>query len=81
MPKNWNGTLHDAIQWKKLLNNLTKLRTVSVKRHLFLNPANDRDAVEDSVLPEAMLDGSKVSGGNETVEFELNNETFPDFGC
>ena len=34
------------MQWKKLLNNLTKLRTVSVKRHLFLNPANDRDTVE-----------------------------------
>ena len=38
--------LHYAVQWKKLLNNLTKLRTVSVKRYLFLNPANDRDTVE-----------------------------------
>ena len=38
--------LHHAVQWKKLLNNLTKLRTVSVKRHLFLNSANDRDIVE-----------------------------------
>ena len=38
--------LHYAVQWKKLLNNLTKLRTVSVKRHLFLSPANDRDTVE-----------------------------------
>ena len=28
-----------------------------------------------------MLDGSKVAGGKETVEFELNNETFPDFSC
>ena len=37
--------------------------------------------IEDSVLPEAMLDGSNVSGGNETVEFELNYETFPDFSC
>ena len=35
--------LHYAVSWKKLLNGLTKLRTVSVKRHLFLNPANDRD--------------------------------------
>ena len=25
---------------------MTKLRTVSVKRHLFLNPANDRDPAE-----------------------------------
>ena len=39
-------SLHYAVQWKKLLNNLTKLRTVSVKRHLFLNLANDRDNVE-----------------------------------
>ena len=31
---------------EKVLNNLTKLRTVSVKRHLFLNSANDRDTVE-----------------------------------
>ena len=38
--------LHYAVQWKKLLNNLTKLRTVSVKRHVFLNSANDRDTVE-----------------------------------
>ena len=38
--------LHYAVQWKKLLNNLTKLRTVSVKRYLFLNPANDRDTAE-----------------------------------
>ena len=38
--------LHYAVRWKKLLNNLTKLRTVSVKRYLFLNPANDRDTVE-----------------------------------
>ena len=37
--------------------------------------------IEDSVLPEAMLDGCKVAGGKETVEFELNNETFPDFSC
>ena len=28
-----------------------------------------------------MLGGSKVAGGKETVEFELNNETFPDFSC
>ena len=35
--------------------------------------------IEDSVWPEAMLDGFKVAGGKETVEFELNNETFPDF--
>ena len=33
-------------KWKKLLNNLTKSRAVSVKRYLFLNPANDRDTVE-----------------------------------
>ena len=38
--------LYYAVEWKKLLNNLTKLRTVSVKRYLFLNPANDRDTVE-----------------------------------
>ena len=38
--------LHYAVQWKKLLNNLTKLWAVSVKRHLFLNSANDRDTVE-----------------------------------
>ena len=38
--------LHYAIQWKKLLSNLTKLRTVSVKRYLFLNSANDRDTAE-----------------------------------
>ena len=31
---------------EEVLNNLTKLRTVSVKRHLFMNSANDRDAVE-----------------------------------
>ena len=31
---------------EKLLNNLTKLLTVSVKRYLFFNPANDRDTVE-----------------------------------
>ena len=37
--------------------------------------------IEDSVLPEAMLDGSKVAGGKETVEFELNNETCPNFSC
>ena len=37
--------------------------------------------IEDSVLPEAMFDGSKVAGGNKTVEFELNNNTFPDFSC
>ena len=37
--------------------------------------------VEDSVLPEAMLDSSKVAGGKETVEFELNNETCPNFSC
>ena len=37
--------------------------------------------IEDSVLQEVMLDGSKVAGGKETVEFELNNETFPDFSC
>ena len=37
--------------------------------------------IEDSVLPEAILDSSKVAGGKETVEFELNNETFPDFSC
>ena len=37
--------LHYSIQWKKL-NNLTKLRTVSVKRHFFLNLANDKDTVE-----------------------------------
>ena len=34
------------MQWKKLLNNLTKLWAVSVKRHLFLNSASDRDTVE-----------------------------------
>ena len=28
-----------------------------------------------------MLDSSEVAGGKETVEFELNNETFPDFSC
>ena len=28
--------------------------------------------IKDSVLPEAMLDGSKVAGGKETIEFELN---------
>ena len=38
--------LDHAVQWKKLLNNLTKLVTVSVKRYLFLNPANDRETVE-----------------------------------
>ena len=37
--------------------------------------------IEDSVLPEAMLDGSTVAGGKGTVEFEMNNETFPDFSC
>ena len=37
--------------------------------------------IEDSVLPEAMLDGSKFAGGKETVEFESNNESFPDFSC
>ena len=37
--------------------------------------------VEDSVLPEAMLDSSKVADGKETVEFELNNETCPNFSC
>ena len=31
---------------KNRLNNLTKLQTVSVKRHLFFNSANDRDTVE-----------------------------------
>ena len=36
-------------------------------------------SIEDSVWLEAMLDGSKVAGGKETVECELNNETFPDF--
>ena len=36
---------------------------------------------EDSVLQEAMLDGSKVTSGKETVEFELNNETFANFSC
>ena len=35
--------------------------------------------IEDSVWPEAMFDGFKVAGGKETVEFELNNETFSDF--
>ena len=35
--------------------------------------------IERSVWPEAMLDGFKVAGGKETVEFELNNETFSDF--
>ena len=35
--------------------------------------------IEDSVWPEAILDGFKVAGGKETVEFEFNNETFPDF--
>ena len=39
-------SLHYVVQWKKLLNNLTKLRTVSVERHLFLNSSNDRDTVE-----------------------------------
>ena len=38
--------LHYSVQWKKFLNNFTKLRVVSVKRLLFLNPANDRDTVE-----------------------------------
>ena len=38
--------LHYAVQWKKILNNSTKLQTVLVKRYLFLNPANDRDTVE-----------------------------------
>ena len=38
--------LHYAVQWKKLLNILTKLRTVSGKRHFFLNSANDRDTAE-----------------------------------
>ena len=37
--------------------------------------------IEDSVLPEAILDGFKVAGGKETVEFELNNETSNDFSC
>ena len=37
--------------------------------------------IEDSVLPEAMLDRSKVAGRKETIEFDLNNETFPDFNC
>ena len=37
--------------------------------------------IEDSVLPEAMLDGSTDAGGKGTVEFEMNNETFPDFSC
>ena len=38
--------LHYVVQWKNFLNNLIKLRTVSVKRYLFLIPANDRDTVE-----------------------------------
>ena len=38
--------LYYAVEWKKLLNNLTKLRTVSVKRYLFLNSPNDRDTIE-----------------------------------
>ena len=37
--------LYYVAQWKKLLNNLTKLRTVSVKRHLFYS-VNYRDIVE-----------------------------------
>ena len=37
--------------------------------------------IEDSFLPEAMLDGSKVAGVKETVWFELSNETFPNFSC
>ena len=36
---------------------------------------------EGSAWPEAMLDGSKVAGGKETVRFELNSETFPNFSC
>ena len=44
----WDSSLplHHSVQWKKLLNNLTKLRTVSVKRYLLLNPANDTGTVE-----------------------------------
>ena len=38
--------LHYTVQWKNLLNNFAILRTVSVKRNLFLNPANDSDTVE-----------------------------------
>ena len=38
--------LHYAVQWKKLLNNLTKLQTGSVNRYVFLNPANGRDTVD-----------------------------------
>ena len=34
--------------------------------------------IKDSVLPDV---GSKVAVGKETVEFELNNEAFPDFSC
>ena len=33
------------------------------------------------MTPEAMLDGCKVADGKETVEFELNNGTLPDFSC
>ena len=33
--------------------------------------------IEDFVGPEAILNGSKVAVGKETVEFELNSETFP----
>ena len=28
-----------------------------------------------------MLDGYKVARGKESVEFELNSETFSDFSC
>ena len=38
--------LHYAVQWEKLLNNLTKLQTGSVNRYVFLNPANGRDTVD-----------------------------------
>ena len=37
--------------------------------------------IENSIWPEAMLDCSKVAGGKEIVEFELNSVTFPNFSC
>ena len=37
--------------------------------------------IEEIFWPEAMLDGTKFAGGNGTVGFELNSETFSDFSC
>ena len=59
----WNSPLplHHSVQLKKLLNNLTKLRTVSVKRYLLLNPANDTDTVELHGLCDSSMEAYGVA--------------------